>query len=235
MTHFTCGALLMSLVAASGCGLIDSDITDFDLTLPEKQFSIDTANWEIDEDQATAVLNTDCSGAPNVCGQAAQAACEMDCSGACSASSSRCEITLAVGLYKEVNLLTDRPELKSINDQPVISVTVDSVKYQVTSNTLTVDTPELQIYIAPMSVMEPGDPEAKLIGTVPPIAAGETVAAADIEFTAAGKAELVKIMSSFKTPFNVIVGSQLLVQSGQAIPTGKLDAVIQIKGHASVD
>ena len=49
-------------------------------------------------------------------------------------------------------------------------------------------------------------------------------------FTADGKAELVSIMSTFKTPFNVIVGSTLTIGAGTPIPTGRLDAVLSHQG-----
>jgi len=38
-------------------------------------------------------------------------------------------------------------------------------------------------------------------------------------------------MSTFIAPFNVRVGSSLVVKAGQAVPMGKLDAVVH-KGHA---
>jgi hypothetical protein len=41
-------------------------------------------------------------------------------------------------------------------------------------------------------------------------------------------------MSTYKTPFNVIVGSSLTVTQGQQIPQGKLDAVIKIRAHAGL-
>jgi hypothetical protein len=41
-------------------------------------------------------------------------------------------------------------------------------------------------------------------------------------------------MSTFKTPFNILVGSSLLVTAGQPVPMGKLDAVVHIKGHAGL-
>ncbi len=41
-------------------------------------------------------------------------------------------------------------------------------------------------------------------------------------------------MSTFKTSFNIIVGSILVVQQGQPVPSGTLDAVVHIKGHAGL-
>ena len=50
--------------------------------------------------------------------------------------------------------------------------------YEVTSNTLNVETPPMTVYVAPMSVMDPEDPMAKLIGTIDAVPAGTTVDAA---------------------------------------------------------
>jgi hypothetical protein len=233
MTYLhSCLAVLVA--ASAGCGLIDSDVTNFDLTLPDKNFSIDTAGWQIDQTQAQALLNMPCNSSPTICNQAAQQACTKGCSGTCNTASNRCELMLDVGLYQQVDLVNEKPELKSIDDQPVIKVTIDSVTYDVKTNTLNVATPELRLSVAPMSVMDPKSPDAVVIGTIPPVLAGATVMGQSVEFTADGKTRLVDVMSTFKTPFNVIVGSSLVVKAGQQVPTGKLDAVLHIRAHAGL-
>ena len=76
---------------------------------------------------------------------------------------------------------------------------------------------------------------AKLIGTIPAVPKMTTSPdPQNLTFTATGKADLVNIMSTFKTPFNVLVGSSLVVAAGQALPTGKLDAFVRIRGHAGL-
>lgn len=226
-------SLGLLLAASAGCGLISSDVADFDLTLPDKSFSIDTSGWQIDEMRAEELLDMSCAGVPSLCDTAAQAACEMSCSGSCNASD-RCELQLDVSLYKSINLVDEKPELKSINDRPVIKVTIDSVNYEVVANTLNVATPELKVLVAPTSVMDPKSPDAIEIGTIPPVEAGATVPSTAIAFNATGKAKLIEMMSSYKTPFNVIVGSTLTVTAGQMVPEGKLDAVIRIRAHAGL-
>ena len=226
-------AALIAAIAGSsaGCGLISSDVVDFELNLPKKQFSIDTAGWQVDPVAADLLLQTSCASVPSVCNTAAQSACEMNCSGTCAADQF-CELQLDVSLYQPVNLLAEAPELKSIDDQPVIKVTVDSMTYDIEVNTLDVATPELTLYVAPMSVMSPTDAQALAIGTIPPVPAGETIRGRVVEFTPDGKARLASIMSTFKTPFNVLVGSSLTV-TGE-LPTGKLDAVVSIRGRAGL-
>jgi hypothetical protein len=92
----------------------------------------------------------------------------------------------------------------------------------------------MTVFVAPMSVMDPDDPMAKQVGTIPAVPAGTTVAQADLAFTPDGRQNLVDVMSTYKNPFNVIVGAKLWVKAGDPIPTGKLDAVVQIKAHAGL-
>lgn len=226
--------LLATALALSGCGLIDSDVTNFDLTLPDKAFSVDASGWQVDQGLADTFLMTNCSGAPMVCMTAATTACPMNCSGTCSTATNTCELGLDVGLYQMIDLVTEKPELKEINDRAVIEVEIDAVSYAVTANTLNVETPEMKVYVAPMSIMDPDDPMAKQIGTIGAVPAGATVALRDMTFTADGRATLIATMSSFKNPFNIIVGSQIVLGSGDMVPTGKLDALVQIRAHAGL-
>jgi len=234
MTRF---AIAMGAVLAivSGCGLISSDVTNFDLDLPDKKFSVDAQSWDVTDQEAQQVLSTNCSGNPGLCNAAAEQACPMNCGGACNASSQTCDLALDVSLYQGIDLLTEKPELQSINDEPVIKVEIDEVTWKVTSNTLNTATPPMTVFVAPMSVMDPTSPDARAVGTIDSVAAGEVIdTPRQIAFTATGKADLIAVMSTFKTPFNVIVGSTIVVTAGQAFPQGKLDALVHIKAHAGL-
>lgn len=221
-------------VSLAGCGLISSDVTNFDLTLPDKKFTIDTGGWQVDQNAANTYLMQPCTMS-QMCNSAVQLACPMGCSGSCNAVQ-HCDLSLDISLSQSVNLVMERPELKSINDEPVIKVTIDSVTYEVLSNSLNVDTPQITVYVAPMAVVKvASDPQIKAIGTIAPVPAGQiTTGPQPIMFTATGKADLINIMSTFKTPFNVLVGSSIVVSAGDPVPSGKLDAVVHIKGHAGL-
>lgn len=225
--------LLAASLLIPACGLIDSDVTNFDLSLRDKQFSVDASGWQVNQQAADQFLAMDCSGAPQICSSAATQACPMNCSGTCG-SQNTCELGLDVGVYQPINLVTESPELQTINDKAIIDVTIDSVTYAVVANTLNVATPAMQVYVAPMSIMDPNDPAAKHIGTIEPVPAMATVVSREMTFTADGRAALVDIMSTYKNPFNIIVGSQLVLTSGDPVPTGKLDALVQIKAHAGL-
>lgn len=225
--------LALCLAASVGCGLISSDVADVELNLPEKKFSIDTSSWDVGEDETDVLLGTSCENSPSVCNAAVKMACPMGCSAAC-VETNFCELRYDVALYQKIDLVMEKPELNSIGDKPVIEVTIDGVEYTVTANSLSVATPELGVFLAPVSVMDSTDPAAVKIGTIPPIEPGVTVARKELVFTANGKAKLDETMSSFKTPFHVIIGSRLAVRQGQPLPTGKLDAELRIRAHAGI-
>lgn len=236
--------LCLGALLVSGCGLIDSNVSDIDLTLRDKSFSVDASGWQVSQMQADAFLNTACTGgSTNVCTAAASTACPMNCTGVCG-STNRCELYLDVSVYKGIDLLAEQPELKTINDKPIIQVTVDSVTYAVMTNSLNVATPVLGVYVAPVNVMDPHNPMATKIGTIQAVPAGTTVASRDMMYVDGGKEALIEIMSTYKNPFNVIVGTpvpdplhpeeQLVVKAGDPLPMGRLDAVIQIKAHAGI-
>ena len=233
MTYLRLCAIVVGALA-SGCGLISSDVTNMDLTIKPKMFSVDTASWNVNQMAASTYLGFDCSAQPTYCSTAVANACAMGCSGTCDTATHKCDLGLDVSIYQMVDLLTEQPELKTINQQPVIHVTIDSVNYSVQTNTLNVATPELTIYVAPVSVMDPADPSAKPIGTIAPVAAMTTVPSTPMTYTANGQQTLVDTMGSYMTPFNVIVGGHIEVKDGDPFPSGKLDATVQIKAHAGI-
>jgi len=220
--------------ALAGCGLISSDVTNFDLTLPDKMFTVDASGWQVDQMDADRVLTMRCDMVPDACSAAAKTACPMGCSGVCNAAKT-CELSLDINLSQPINLVMEKPELQSLNSEPLIKVTIDSVTYRVTRNSLNVDTPELTVYVAPTSVVASRDAQAKPIGTIASVPAMlVTPDPEPLVFTPTGRAELVSIMSSFKTPFNVLLGSSIVVRAGEPVPMGRLDAVVYIKGHAGL-
>ena len=222
----------MSLASLASCGIISSDVTDVDLALPDKRFSIHADAWQVSQANADQALATSCSAQPTVCSTAAEMACASGCRGTCNAAKT-CDLSLDISLAQPVDLVTEKPDLKSFADQSVIKVSIDSVTYEITANSLNVETPELTVYVAPMSVISAKD--ATAIGTIDAVPAGWTTTEPQaVKLTAAGHDKLVNIMSTFKMPFNVIVGSSILLTAGQPVPAGQLDAVVHIRGHAGL-
>ncbi|MEO8844108.1 MAG: hypothetical protein ABI591_02725 [Kofleriaceae bacterium] len=225
----------LGAIAFAGCSLINSNVTSYDLDLPAKSFSVDTSGWQVNQTSADAYLQKSCATTPTLCSTAATNACPMNCSGTCDASAHTCNLGLEISVHQTIDLLTEKPELKSVDDATtILHVTVDAMTYEVTANSLDINTPELQVYLAPMSIMDPHDPMAQQIGSIQIVHAGTTLGPTDMTFTADGQDVLTQTLANFKNPFNVIVGGTLMLHAGDLVPTGKLDANVHIKAHASL-
>jgi len=216
----------------TGCGLISSDVTNVDIAL-DKKFTIDTGGWQVSQPTADQYLAQSCESSPGVCDAAVDQFCSMNCSGTCN-EAQQCDLSLNISLSQAINLVMEKPELKMLNDESVIKVGIDSVTYEIEFNNLTIDTPALTVYLGPATGFRPADPGVKAVGTISPIPSKTTSAPRPLTFTATGQAELVSTMSMFKTPFNVVIGSSIVLTAGQALPSGKLDAVVRITGHAGL-
>jgi hypothetical protein len=216
----------------AGCGLIDSDITNFDLSLPDRSFTINTEQWNVDS-STTTFPDIPCSADMDICAEAVTAYCAADrCTGVCA--SDLCEMTFQVSLWRDVDLYSEKPELQTIDNQPLVNVTIDNVHYQVTENTLNFDTPELVLYVAPKTVMNPSDPQARRIGVIPTVPAGSQSGAQDILVTPDGEVDLKAFMRDYRTPFNIIIGSEVTVQAGDPMPIGRIIADVGVEAHAGI-
>ena len=114
----------------SGCGLNDSDVTNFDLTLPEKSFSVDASGWQVNQRPPTRSSATSCSSSPTICLSAATTACPMNCTGRVRCRHEQVRARARCQRLPVIDLVTEKPELNQINDEPVIKVTIDSVRYR---------------------------------------------------------------------------------------------------------
>lgn len=228
----TTAAAALMIAAASGCGLIDSDITNFDLSLPDRTFTIDTEQWNVD-DSTTTFPDIPCSADADVCADAVTAYCSVErCTGVCV--SDLCEMTVPVSLWRTVDLYAEKPELQTIDNQPLVNITIDNVHYQVTENTLNFDTPELVLYVAPKTVMNPSDPQARPIGVIPTVPAGSQVGSRNVLVTPAGEVDLKAFMRDYRTPFNIIIGSEVTVQAGDPMPIGRITAEVGVQAYAGI-
>lgn len=228
-------AALAALIAAPAvsCGLVDPNITEFDLTLPSKQFTVDAEQWS-DVDPATVTM-IPCGANPQLCADAAAEGCpDGECSAVCDSGTSTCDLTLYVALYQGVDLYNEKPELQTIEGQPLLDVTIDAISFEVSDNSMNIDTPEMIVYAAPSTVMTPDPERARRIGTVPPVPAGQERSLTPIQFDPMGRDNLAMFMADFKTPFNIIVGSSILVEQGSTVPAGSMTVRVVVEAHAGL-
>jgi hypothetical protein len=225
--------LAAALAGASiGCGLIDKDITNFDLSMPERTFTVDTAQWELTGEESFPEVS--CEGMPGICSVAMTEHCgaEQFCFASCADGA--CKVTVLVALFTEVDMYAEKRELQSIDEQPLVSVTIDSVTYEVTENTMNVASPVLTLYVAPKTVMSPGDPQAQPVGVIHPISAGVLLGTTQVDLSAEGREALREYMRDYRTPFNVILGAELDLEHGDMVPQGRIVAKVNVTAYAGL-
>ena len=141
---------------------------------------------------------------------------------------------MQVSRFHTFDLASEKPELQEIEGKPLVSIRISRVAYEITENTLNVNTPRLTIYVGPQSAMDGADPQARAIGNIPPALAGTTVAEAEVEMTADGEDILADFMKDYSTPFNIIVGGDVSLAAGDPVPTGRLVAVVKAEATAGL-
>ena len=108
-------AAFLAGVLSTGCGLVDPDITNFDLQIQDKMFTVDTEQWQLQGvDQLTGMS---CATTPGVCAVAAEQACtEGQCFGRCAADTQTCELLVVITLWQMVD--TDAYSPSAIENAP---------------------------------------------------------------------------------------------------------------------
>jgi hypothetical protein len=222
------------LLGAGGCGLIDSNIADFDLSLPEKELTVDTADWMLTDESTVPAV--DCGDMAGVCSTAVAQICSANelCFGTCDAEAETCRAEVLIELFQRFELASEKPELSEIDGKPLVDVSITRIGYTVTENTLNVDSPELAVYIGPQEAMSSGHPQAEQIGTIPVTPAGTTVESGQVELLPDAEATMEQYLRDYQTPFNVIAGSLVKLGAGDVVPQGRLVAVVQVEATAGL-
>jgi hypothetical protein len=203
-----------SAMAVAGCGLIGDDVTTVTVSLPARDFRIDSADWRLPPGSVPVVpCSTDCAAlADQICTQ-------QNCTAEC-ASNQQCQANIPVSLKNDIDLSKDSPSYQQVSSLPAVEVQLQSVTFNITENTLNLETPALSVYFAPTSVTSPTDAAAELVGTIPSVPK-EFVGVLPVTFSAACRAVVKKYMDDYRTPFRVLIYSVIVVRGGDS-PNGRL-------------
>ena len=221
---------LAGLVGLAGC-VIDSKVDEVDLDLPERRVIVDTADWELTS-QGT-MPSVECAAEPDLCAEHVEMWCgaEEICDAECRQDA--CEVKVLVALWNTIDLTVEQADLAQLEGRPLQTVTIDEVAFTVSENTLNVDSPALTVSVAPTGVMSVGGGGAQAVGIIPSLAPGSTIDDESIELTTGGRMVLANRMRDYQTPFNLIVGSTVLLRAGDAVPSGRLVADLRVRAHAN--
>ena len=155
--------LLFALSVAAACNLSELSKVTFDL--PPKTYSFNTSSWSLPPVPPAAIP---CADATTCCIPGV-----IDCAAATPATilcaEGVCAVDIPITVPQRVILGRESPTLSNVTG--VVNITIERIGYDVLNNTLNIDLPQLDLYLAPDGVMDISDPSVRKFGTVPPIPA----------------------------------------------------------------
>jgi hypothetical protein len=214
------GALTAAL---AGCSL---GITRLTFDLPKQTYSFDTSMWSnLPPAAAGATFPTvPCTADADCCALAALASWSCQTTPMVCASGS-CEAQVPESVSSPINLAQQVGQLATFPGHSLLDVSIKSITYTVSDNTLNVDVPSMSIYLAPDGVTDPTDSRAQLFGTVPPIPAG-TNPSGSVQKTSNADAIFQMFAKNVSTTFNIIAATTVVVAPGTPVPSGHITVVV---------
>jgi hypothetical protein len=216
----------MAVFLAPACSLVSSDIATINFDLPKKSYSFDTSKsgWNL---PAATLPSVPCTEPTSCCSLAMLAG--IDCSIViCDGASGTCAFTATVETPPQtMNLKSEVPQLSGISQQSLVDVTISKISYDVTTNTMNVDLPAIDLYVADQGASSTSDPSATKFGTVPATPAGATLAGGSVTLTPEGQAAFIGYAHNFGTSFVFIGRTTVVVPGGTPIPMGAVDLTVQ--------
>ncbi len=206
-----------------GCSLAITRVT-FDL--PKQTYSFDTKMWVNLPPAATGLAfpSIPCSSDAACC--TLGAAVSLDCNTTpltCPAGT--CEADVPESQSSSINLAQQVPQLATFPGHSLVKVSIASIGYQVTDNTLNVDLPPMAIYLAPDGITDAHDASAMLFGTVPAIPAG-TNPSGMVQKAPNADEVLQMYTSNVSQTFNVIATTTVVIAAGTPVPDGHFTVTI---------
>jgi hypothetical protein len=223
-------------VAVAGCGLVNSNTLSYDYSFDPQQFMQKLG----DEKTMMTVPMQACdpAAATDQCSQL-QAALPVGTPAkvSCDATTRMCAAVVDVVLPYPVDL-----SMQSL-PAPVVQygvdhVSIEKIAYWIMTNTVNVDIPPIELYVAASAAKDQNDPSAKLVGTVAKLPAHATACAdaadpkgdpasngaavCDVKLDAAGEAVLAAFVKNYKTPFQFIAHTKLVAHGGEPVPVGTI-------------
>jgi len=216
----------------TACGLLD-DATTFTLETGWKQVSIDSAALGVAIPSGTLIPAVACTKTNDICAQAsAGISCNgqtYSCNVQCSDQGS-CEIVADAEVGQTVDI---SQKVKNQTSATVLSkVSFSYMLFKVLENTLTFDTPQIEVFVGPNTAVRTTDAGVVKFATMDVIPKSQTPEG-QLTVTDAGKASLAGFVKNYETPFKFFVKAGLRFPSGSALPQGKL--TLQVNGYFEVE
>lgn len=221
------GFCSLLMTAAGACG----DLIKFDLPEHSYTFDVDKVTKGLPDLSLPSVACTDDQGC---CDTASLAMPGLDCTPLiCDPVSNTCALTTTVETKppQVVDLKKEVSALSSFNNQSVVDINITRILYDVTDNSVNVDLPPIELFVAPQGTASASDPAAIRFGTIPATPAFTTISNGRVTLDPAGRKAFVNFAHHFGTPFVIMGKAVLVAPGGTPTPTGVLS--VKIRGQLS--
>lgn len=135
--------------------------------------------------------------------------------------------------YEHGTVVDLRQAIKNQTTATVLShVSLNRVVFNTDVNTLSIDTPQFDLYLGGQNATKTTDKDVVRFATVPSIKA-KTQPNNYVNVTDAGKAELEKRVYNYQNPFKLFGKVKLTFKGGQELPSGRLK--LKIKAYFKIE
>lgn len=229
---------LWPALAVAGCGLVNSNTLSYEYAFDPQQFTEKLGDEKFNG--TLPMQPCDPTAAVDQCSQL-QAALPTGSPAkiSCDTTTRMCAAFVDAVLPYPVDLSQAMSPLPApVVQYGVDHVSIEKIAYWVMTNTVNVDLPPIDLYVAASAAKDQNDPSAKLVGTVAKLPARSTACAdpadskgdpasagaavCDVKLDDAGQTALATFVKNYKTPFQFIAHAKLVAHGGEPIPTGTI-------------
>ncbi len=230
-------AALSAAGLTGGCGLLDAATDGITISLPTQEFDFDlNANQARDQleqalnDQMPAGYTIDLSGLNEIPDQV----CDDSNPPVC-VDMPTVEETFEFELPAQDVDLSDQEDLKKyVAAGKVKAVTIESISYDITENSLNFALPALDLYMDDLGTTEISDTSSKKVAVVPSIGAGVT-GEGQVQFTPNGREDMSRYMLRFEFAMLGITTYTIDTAVTRTVPQGIMLGKVKIKLSFTVD
>jgi hypothetical protein len=214
--------------ATGGCGLIDIPIT-----LQTQSYKANFGNASGTVTAVPCTMMTDpCTAAANqVAASAAQSGATI--TGRCDTATSTCTAQVDATVAYPVNLAQDAGFNDGVAGKVVTVVKSISLGYGIPMNSVTIDIPQLDLYIAPQGVTKIPDSRAIFVDKIPAIARRQTrpegSGTITIDTNSPAGAIFVDSIKNPSKPFTLLVNTKPTVKANDPLPAGQITITVTPK------
>ncbi|HUS62984.1 MAG TPA: hypothetical protein VMZ28_00525, partial [Kofleriaceae bacterium] len=231
------------LSASAACNIIDSNGIHVDYAFDPQEFKQSIGDEKVPQTLPTVACTP--GATPDPCVPVMAMIPPNSGTVACDGAKQQCAATFEISLPQTIDLRMAMTPLPSEAVQfGINNAEIRRIAYWVSTNTLTVATPALDIYVAPETAKDEKDPKAVKLGSVASLPAKSRACAdpqnnddpmakmgqmvCDIPLTVDGQKALADHVKAFKTaPFKIIARATIKADGGTAVPAGTIDFFVR--------